>query len=164
MKIWKWIQLWKQLGLKVNVGTVLLITFLVFLLSGCSSKPSFQEGSAQLKVNAEVAKMDIVRANVGALRSSVLDIPPYLTENPPTLSPSELGLLQAYLSSNKCEGELVDKRCHYATVVYTIELANRSDGRSEELYGAKVTIQSLLKTLNRIYAILESQPPDSVEE
>ncbi|AUR81101.1 hypothetical protein FDJ25_gp146 [Vibrio phage Aphrodite1] len=48
--------------------------------------------------------------------------------------------------------------------MYTIELANRSDQRSEELYGAKVTIQSLLKTLNRIYAILDSKPPDSEEE
>lgn len=164
MKAFKWIQILKSLGLKVNIGLLTVVVFAVLLLSGCSSKPSFEEGTAQLRVNAEVAKMDVVRANIGALRSSVLDIPPYLKENPPKLSPSELGMLQAYLSSNKCEGELIEKRCHYASVIYAIELANRSDTRSEELYGAKVTIQSLLKTLDRIYAILQPPPPDSVEE
>ncbi|QCW23290.1 hypothetical protein HWC35_gp044 [Vibrio phage USC-1] len=146
------------------MGLLVVVVMAIMLLTGCSTKPSFQEGSAQLKVNAEVAKMDIVRANVGALRSSVLDIPPYLKENPPKLSPSELLALQTFLSSNKCEGDLVPRECHYASIVYTIELANRSDQRSEELYGAKVTIQSLLKTLNRIYAILDSKPPDSEEE
>lgn len=137
-----------------------VVAIVVFLLLGCSSNPSFTEGEAQLKVQTEVAKMDIIKANIGSLRSSVIDIPPYLKEDPPTLPPSELDALKAYLDSNKCKGEVVEKKCHYATVVYSIEMANRADANSEELFGAKTTVHNLLRTINRIYDILGDQPPD----
>ncbi|BAW98259.1 hypothetical protein [Vibrio phage pTD1] len=104
--------------------------------------------------------MDVIRANIGSLRSSVVDIPSYLKEDPPSFPPSELEALKLFLDTQKCQGDPVPKSCLLTTVIYSIELANRADDGSEKLHGAKVTVNQLIRTLDRIYAILEAQPPD----
>ncbi|UVD32127.1 hypothetical protein [Vibrio phage phiKT1028] len=144
------------------IGIIVLIV--LFSLLGCSSQPSFEEGSAQLKVETEIAKLDVVRANVGSLRSSVTDIPAYLKEDPPVFPPSELERMKTFLDSQQCEGDQVPKQCLLATVIYSIELANRADSQAEELHGAKVTVNQLIRTLDRIYAILDDKPPNEDKE
>lgn len=159
LKLLQWGSILRFLISKLGLLTVVILVAL-FALLGCSSQPSFEEGSAQLKVETEIAKMDVIRANIGSLRSSVVDIPSYLKEDPPSFPPSELEALKLFLDTQKCQGDPVPKSCLLTTVIYSIELANRADDGSEKLHGAKVTVNQLIRTLDRIYAILEAQPPD----
>lgn len=157
IKLWNLLKILRNLPSKLGMlGVVVVVLFFLF---GCSNQPSFQEGSAQLKVETELAKIQVVKSNIGALRSSVMNIPDYLREQPPTIPPSELEALKVYLSQYKCvEGPDLMK-CHRRTVVQSIEMANRADQNSDELYGTKVTVHQLLRTIDRIYAILDPNNP-----
>lgn len=159
LTLFRWLGVLRFLISKLGISVVVVLVAIYFM-TGCSNQPSFVEGSAQLKAETEIAKMDVIRANIGSLRSSVVDIPPYLKEDPPVFPPSELTALKVFLDSHQCEGDPVPKSCLLTTVIYSIELANRTDDTNEQLHGAKVTVNQLIKTLNRIYAILEAQPPD----
>lgn len=143
---------------------LLLLVGFLFLLMGCSNRVPFQEGYAQIKVEATLAKYEIVKSTIGGLNSTTSTIPDYLKETPPKLTPGELTALRAFLERTNCTlapDDLKDQ-CYRATVIYLIQLANRYDDLGDQLYAAKVTVQSLMGILERVNKLLLDQPYDSI--
>lgn len=124
------------------------------MLAGCSSNPSFQEGDAQLKVAATSARLEILKTSLGGLKNTTEQIPSFLKEDPPRYPQSELNQLREYLNARNCNPRLTPEKCVNELIIELIEMANRADAMGEEYFGAKVTVQSLLQTINRMHAIM----------
>lgn len=130
------------------------------LLSGCAQKTTVSEANTYLQAQSLQTEINSYKTQLQIMKARLTETLPQFQEANPSLPPSQLTALTAYLLDNDCTvGKPADKDyCYRLTRVRLIEVTNDLDKAYSDDWAAKKTIRQLIDNINTIVEGLDAKP------
>jgi len=146
--------------------TVLLLP-MVALITACNHNPTVSEANTYLQVQATQAQYDTYSNQLTLLQKQLTQVSPEFREVTPDPPSGRVSELSSFLERNNClrqDLSLPEKdQCYQITRVILIQTTQVLDEKDITLWGAKQTIQQLVKNMNRIIDLAPRQPTTTLK-
>lgn len=143
---------------KINFSFLFLLFSLV-LLVGCGNRPTISDAQNAIKIEKELAKIEVAKSSLATMRDSV-GYMEAVKEFPAEPEPLHMFSLKEFLNNNDCymyfdTGQLSNaKECYRLTVVRLIKETYYADVLTDKAYKLEVSNFQYNQTVNAMFDVL----------